>query len=713
MATIKTAIALYDGVTSPLQSMNRAMNIVLNSFDAMQRTSGKAVDVASIQQAREELAKTATAFDAIEAQINSADQRQKNFNNDIRGGSSAADGLLSKVKQIAMAVGGIAGIKKALNISDQLSSTKARLNVLVDDGGSLQGLEQKIMASAQRSRSAYFGVADAVAKLGSNAGEAFGNNMDQVIAFSELVNKQFVLGGATAQEQSAAMLQLTQAMGSGVLRGDELNSIFEQAPGLIQTIADYIGVSVGEIRGLASEGQITSDIIKNAMFAAADDINAKFDQMPMTWGQIWTSMQNKALSMFSPILEKLNELANSEQFAMVADGIINGLAGIANIATVVLDQMVGIASAVVDNWSWIGPIVYGVAAALLFYTAVTKGAAIAQTAINALKMIAVPLYAALSGATMAETASQWGLNSAMYSCPLVWIILSIIALIAIIYAVVAAINHFAGTSVSATGIICGAFMVGAAFIGNLFVALINFAIDIFVVLWNFIATFANFFGNVFTDPVGAIARLFFDLADTVLSILESLASAIDTIFGSNLAGAVSGWRGSLGSWVDSTFGKGEEIMAKVNAQDYHLDRFEYKSAFSNGYAFGEGIEEKVSGLFDFDSIDPYGAGDDPYGSGTGAYDVANTWDNIAGNTGDTAGNTAAMADALDIAAEDLAYLRDIAEREAINRFTTAEIHMEQHNQNHISSDTDLDGIMDAWAKDFAEKLEVSGEGVYA
>ena len=706
MATIRTAIALYDGVTSPLQSMHRAMNIVINSFETMQSTSGNAVDTSAIQEAREQLARAETAFDGIEQSIRDADNQQQRFNDHIRGGTSAADGLWRKLKGVAATVGGIAGIKKVLNISDDLTQTNSRLNnalIQFDDGGSVAELEKKIMASAQRSRSYYMDTAAAVAKLGNNVKDSF-TGMDEVIAFSELVNKSFVLGGASAQEQSAAMLQLTQAMASGVLRGEELNAIFEQAPNIVQNIADYLDVPIGKIRTMAADGQITADIVKNAMFAAADDIETKFENMPKTWGQIWTSMQNKALSIFAPILNKINEIGNSAKFQTVTDGLINGLAGIAQIATVVLDVLIAVASAVVDNWSWISPIVWGATAALLAYEVATKGAAIATGIATAAKTVAVPIYSLLTGATMAETAAQWGLNAAMYACPIVWIIMLIIMLIALFYAAVAAVNKFAGTSVSATGIICGAFMAALAFIGNIFVALWNLVVDVFVLIYNLVAEVANFIGNVFTDPIGAVCRLFFGLADTVLGILQALASAIDAIFGSNLSGAVQGWRDSLGGWVDDTFGQGEEIMAKLNADDMKLGRFEYGAAWDAGYNFGAGIEDSVSGMFDFSTMDSMGASD--------AFDLGTTLDGIYGNTGDTAANTAASADALNYAEEDLAYMKDIAEREAINRYTTAEIHVEQHNENHISKDVDVDGIMDMWATDFAEKLDISEEGVH-
>lgn len=710
MATIRTAIALYDGVTSPLHSMQKAMNIVLNSFEAMQRASSNAVDVSAIQEARDELARAETAFDSIEQSIRDADNQQQKFNGSIRAGSSAADGLWNKLKGIAATVGGIAGLNKVLGISDQLTSTNARLNnamVNFDDGGSLDELQKKVMASAQRSRSAYMSTAAAVAKLGMNTKDAFGN-MDEVIMFSELVNKQFANGGASAQEQAASMLQLTQAMASGVLRGEELNSIFENAPGIIQNIADYLDVPIGQIRTMASEGQITADIVKNAMFAAADDIEEKFNSMPKTWGQIWTSMKNKALSIFAPILNKLNQIANSSKFETVTNGVINGLAAIASVATGVLDLLINGASWVVDNWSWISPIVLGVAGAYV----VLHGAMIAYNTIqaitNGLAAISAARSAIKAGATLAEaaatttaTGAQVGLNAALLACPITWIIIGIIALIALFYAAVAAVNKFAGTSVSATGIICGVFMAALAFIGNIFIALWNVAAEVFVLIYNLVATVANFIGTVFNDPVAAVVHLFFDLADTVLGVLQALASAIDAIFGSDLSGAVQGWRDSLGGWVDETFGKGTEVMAKMNADDLKLDRFEYGAAFDLGYNFGEGIDNKVSGLFDGSLMDSMGA-----------FDLGNTLDGIYGNTGDTANNTAATADALDITEEDLSYLRDIAEREAINRFTTAEIKVEQNNTNYIDKETDLDGIMDAWANDFAEKLDVSEEGVH-
>lgn len=715
MGTIRTAIALYDGVTSPLQSMHKAMGVVLNTFEAMQQASGRAVDTAAIREAREEWAKAGTAFDAIEENIRQANNEQQKFNNSIRGGSNSANGLLSIIKKVAIAAGGIAGINKVLNISDELASTKARLNLLVDDGGSVEALEQKIMASAQRSRSAYFDTASAVAKLGLNAGNAFNGDMDQVIAFMEQVNKQFVIGGATAQEQSNAMIQLTQAMAAGALRGEELNSILDGAPGIARAIEKYMGIAEGSIKTVAQEGKVTAEVVKNAMFAMADETNAKFDSMPKTWAQIWVDMKNQALSMFAPILTKINQLGNSAKFQKVTTGLINGLAAVANVASSALDILIAVASVFVDNWGIIQPLVLGIAAAMLLY----NGYLIANNAITAISnaqkgLAAVQAYkAAVANTTLAATekaeamakasatAAQYGFNAALLACPLTWILLIIIAVIAAIYMIVAAINKLTSSTISATGIICGVVAVAGAFVLNCAIGVLNAIIQ---AIWTiFVAPFLgivewilnvcnggfNSFGDAVANLIGQIIGWFLNLGKVVTTI-------IDAIFGTDWTAGLESLQSAVTSW-----GKNENaITLDKNAPtiDY---RATYSGAWDAGYDFGQGIDDKIGGMFDASGLDSMGA-----------FDLSNTLDGIYGNTGDTAANTAATADALDIAEEDLAYLRDIAEREAINRFTTAEIKVEQHNENHISKDADLDGIMDAWANDFAEKLEVSEEGVH-
>lgn len=700
-----------DTANAELEQLRGQLDQAVQEQEALNR----AVENMDVEAANQAYLRLSQTVGNTERYIRDNVDEQGRFNREIEEGTNEANSLMQTIKGAVAAYATIQTLSTALNLSDQLTSTTARLNLMNDGLQTTQDLQNMIYLSAERARGSYQATADAVSKLGLMAGDAFGSS-EEIIAFMEQVNKQFTIAGTEAAGIDAAMLQLTQAMGSGVLRGEEYNSILEQAPNIIQAIADYMEVPKGQLKDMAAEGQITADIVKAAMFAAADDTNAKFESMPKTFSQIWTSFQNTALMAFQPVLQRMNEIANSEAFQQFVNNAIEGLSMVAGVALEIFDLLVGVAGAVADNWSWLSPIIYGVAAALAVYygwqlavnaiNAITKGIHIAMAVAQ---MIHAAATGALTAATAAEIAAQNGLNAALYACPIVWIIVLIIALIALFYAAVAAVNKFAGTSVSATGIICGAFMVALAFIGNIFVALWNLVVDVFVLIYNLVATVANFIGNVFTDPIGAVCRLFFDLADTVLGILQALASAIDAIFGSNLAGSVQGWRDSLGGWVDDTFGKGDEIMAKMNADDMKLGRFEYGAAWDAGYSFGEGIDESIanfdpSSLFDTNvpGADDYANLSD-YGSGIGG---------IGSGVDDIAGNTGKIADGMEITEEDLKYLRDIAEQEAVNRFTTAEITIEQTNHNTVSGKMDLDGIVSGLTDAANEAVDRIAEGVH-
>ena len=696
-----------DEANAELEQLREQLDQAVQQQEALNR----AVENMDVEAANQAYLRLSQTVRNTERYIRDNTDGQGRFNRAIESGTEQASKLIDIIKGAVAAYVSVQTVEKALDLSDQLTSTTARLNLMNDGLQTTQDLQNMIYLSAERSRGAYQQTADAVSKLGLMAGDAFSSS-EEIIAFTEQLNKQFTIAGTEAAGIDAAMLQLTQAMGSGVLRGEEYNSVLEQAPNIIQAIADYLDVPKGQLKDMAAEGQITAEIVKNAMFAAADETNAKFESMPKTFSQIWTSFQNTALMAFQPVLQRLNEIANSEAFQAFVENAVTALSIVAGIALEIFDLMVQVGTVIADNWSWISPIVYGVAGALAVYYGwllLVKGAEIAMAAATGIatlaKMLAVPVYAALTGATMADTAAQWGLNTALYACPIVWIIILIIALIALFYAIIAAVNHFAGTCISATGIICGLFMGILAVVGNVLVAAWNLIVDVFVLIYNLVADVANFIGNVFTDPIGAICRLFFGLADTVLGILQALASAIDAIFGSNLSGSVQGWRDSLSGWVDDTFGKGTEVMAKMNADDMKLGRFDYTEAVSVGYNFGEGIEEGISNfdpssLFDINipSADDYSSGMNLSGIGSGVDDIA--------------GNTGAIADSMDITEEDLKYLRDIAEQEAVNRFTTAEITIEQTNNNNISSNMDLDGIVSGLTDAVNEAVDSITEGVH-
>lgn len=356
MATIRNAIELQDRMTPAFRSMTTAMDMVINPR--------------SLQTAREKLAEVEAVVQQVEESLEQAGKQQENFNRRLSQGQNAADGLGRKIKQMAADHLSMQGLLKTINLSDQLASTTARLNLMVEDGGSVAALEAKIMASAERARAPYLDTASAIAEMGVNAGSAFRGN-DELIAFMEQVNKQFVIGGASAEEQKYAMAQLTQAMGAGALRGEELNSILEQAPGIARAIESYMGIGEGSIKRYAEQGLITSEVVKNALFAAADETNAKFESMPKTFAQIWISIQNQALEAFAPILKRLNEIANSEKFQQVVQGLIQGIAAAAEVASWLFAILVEIGSFFADHWSFIWPIVWGIVAGFVAWKAIT------------------------------------------------------------------------------------------------------------------------------------------------------------------------------------------------------------------------------------------------------------------------------------------------------------------------------------------------------
>lgn len=710
-------MVLNDGISGVLRKINTALNTTLNAFEQVQRASGRAVDTAQIQAARAALVEANREVDDMAEGYRRAAQQEEVLNKGLRNGTSAADGLLGKVKGIVATLAAGAGAKALLGLSDKLTSTTARLSFLVDDGGSVDELEQKIMASAQRSRAAYLDTASAIASMGANAGRAFESN-DELIAFMEQVNKQFVIGGATAEGQSAAMLQLTQAMAAGALRGEELNSILENAPGIARAIESYMGVAEGSIKSYAEEGLITADVVKNALLSVADETNAKFESMPMTWAQICTKMQNTALAAFEPVLTRLNQVANSAQFNTVIDGAINGLAMLASVATGVLNLLINGASFVVDNWSWISPIVYGLVAAFIAYNAV----ALITNGINAAMALAEGVKAAAlmmsTGATFAQTAAQYGLNAALLACPITWIVVLVIALVAAIYAACSAIAKFTGIANSGFGVICGGINVVVQFFVNLGLTIANIALGI----WNALGACAQNIGIAFGNVISGVQAWFYNLLSTALTVVAGICEALNklpfvdfdysgiTNAASDYAAKAAEASGNIQDFVSIGDAFNEGMSTFDTWQDGWVgDAFNAGANWGDGVA--SGISDAVGGLFDMDlgAATDYGAG----GLGTGGYgDFA--MDDLLGNTGQTAANTGAAADALSTSTEELEYLRDIAERDAINRFTTAEVRIDMTGMtNRIEGGADLDGVISTLTDGFTEALLTAAEGVHA
>ena len=683
MATIRSAIEVQDRFSSALNNLYTGLDRAVNKFETLQNVMSRSAnfDVGSnlkndlnsanaavsninnnINNTQNNLMQVNATVNKISTNIINITNNQQKFNDEVKEGANSTDNLLGKVKSLAGAYLGFQGIKALVNTSDQFVQTTARLNMMNDGLQSTAELQEMIYQSAQRSRASYTDTANAVAQLGNRAKNAFNSN-EEVIAFSEQLNKMFTIAGASQQEMSSATLQLTQALGSGVLRGEEFNAVFEAAPNVMQAVADYIGKPIGELKDLASEGEITADIVKKAMFAAADETNAKFESMPMTWAQVWTTISNAVLMASQPILTAINWIAN--------------------------------------NLDIIGPIVLGIAAAIGVYAIGTYGVA---------------------AATAVWSTVQKVINAELWACPVTWIVLAIIALIAVIYLAVAAINRWKGTNISATGIVAAIFWSLGAVIWN-----------VIAYTWNKFAAFYEFFINISTDKTYAVKRLFVNLATNVIDACIAMTKGVDG-FATNLANgvidgvnlAIRAWNAFMNILPDSVksflhIGVGTEKShtasitgtlqnAKASLQnllgdkpeDYiEIPKMQMKDIGASAMAgYNWGANSKLSNLFDsgVDNTDYQSLLDAAEGANQGA--------------GDTAKNTGAMKDALDITEEDLKYMRDIAEQEVINRFTTAEIKVDMTNYNSVNSDLDIDGIVDTLAIKVEEQMNISAEGVH-
>ena len=705
-------------MSAVLKRITSALDMTLNCFEQVQRTSKNAIDAESITQARSaivgantELDTLARKYDNVRTKENSAKDGQDNFNKSIKDGGGFADKLYGKIASFVAAYAGVQGVKAIVGLSDSMTQTTARLNIMNDGLQTTEELQQKIFDSAQRSRTDYMATADVVAKLGQRAKGTFRSN-DETIAFAETLNKMFVIAGASQQEISSASLQLTQALGSGVLRGEELNAVFETAPNVIQSIADYIGVPIGKIRDMAQEGQITADIVKNAMFDAAEDVDKEFENMPMTWSQVWTGMKNTAIGKLQPVLDKINSMANDPKVQSTLTNLANGFTLAANAALGLFDIVCSVGTFMQNNWSVIAPIVMGVATAFLLYNAVLMANAFWTGITAAADLIASSIKAAKTSATLAstsataaETAAQWGLNTALLACPITWIILAVIALIAIIYAVIAHINKVKGTATSATGMILGSILGAAAFFWNIIVGVINSVIQ-FLWTWfvepviGIVEWVLNVFNGGFDSFGDAVKNLLGNIISWFLSLGKVVTKIIDAIFGTKWTEGLDTLQGEVLGW-----GKNDNAVTLDRNAPEGLSRWSYTDAFNKGYGTGKWVDERVKGLGDFLNF-----GKDENGDGTddGKDDYIPVSDPaVEQNTGDT-------AKAVKEEKEDLAYLRDIAEREAVNRFTTAKVSIDMTGMsNRIDSDMDLDGVLNRFTNGFAEALEVAAEGVHA
>lgn len=698
-----------DNANAELEQLRMQLNQAIQEQNSLNQAMQN-MDVSAANDAYLRLSQT---VGNTERYIRDNVDEQGRFNQEISAGTQQANELTNTIKRAVAAYVSIQSVGKALNISDELVQTTSRLNMMNDGVQTTAELVNMVYAAAQDARGSFSQMADVVARFGNNAKDAFSSS-EEVVAFADLIQKQMTIAGASTQEAANAELQLSQALGSGVLRGDELNSIFEQAPNLIQNIADYLDVPIGKIREMAADGELSADVVKAAIFSAADDINSKFNEMPMTWGQIWQSMQNTALIAFQPVLQRLNDLANSEAFQTFIQGAIEAMATLANILLNVFDLAVSIGTFIGDNWSIIAPIVYGIVAALTAYIAISAIVA----AINGIMAMAEGVKAAAqmmaTGATFAETAAQQGLNAALMACPLTWIIMLILALIVVIFAVCNAIAKMTGIANSGFGVITGGVNVVIQFFKNLGLTVANIALGI----GNAIAALASNMMTAFHNAICSVQSWFYNLLSTALSVIEGICSALNKLpFVEFDYSGISSAADDYAAKASEAAGNKEDYQSISDAFNEGFTTFDAfqdgwaSDAFNAGAAWGDGIADKVS---NFSLSDVFGQTDIPNVSDyTSGFNDAIANSGVGDSIGNIDDNTGKIKDSLEVSEEDLKYLRDIAEQEAINRFTTAEINVDMSGmQNTVNSGDDIDGFMTKLTDSVNEAVDNMTEGVH-
>lgn len=740
MQNYGASIQLADRMTPVLTNIMNAVNMTVSSVYQLQSSVSSDFDTSSFAAINESMAQAQVLVDEINRDINRTgsviDQnrnKQVSFNNAIKNGNTYASrmhGLFSRIMPVAGSYIGMQGIGETFTFSDEITNNEARISLMLDNG-SVQDVKSQIYSAAQSSRGDYSDMMNSVSRLsllaGNSFSDAYGNvNFDEVIRFQELMNKNFVIGGASATEQSSAMYQLTQAMSSGRLQGDEYRSIIENAPLLAKSIENYManaGVK-GTLKEWASEGLLTADVIKAAVFSSSDEIEQRFSEMPMTWGQVATGIKNSTVGIFDPVLEQINSLANNQEFMTVFNNIINGVSWAAGAASVLIDMLANGAVWISNNWGYIAPVIIGVAAAIGAVKAAQTGYAVihaitttvstakeylqakavlktaASHGVKASALTAEGTAAALAAAgltaeqvaTASATVAQHGFNAAMLASPVTWIILGIIALIAVIFIVINAIQKVTGTTTSAVGMIYGAVVWLGALILNTVIGLINGIIQF---VWIFVDFFSGFIEWIFNatqggfDGIGgAAANLVGNVISLFLSLFKVVTTVIDAIFGTDWTGGLTAWQNDVLSW-----GKTENavtISRDAPLIDYRMNMTEaYNWGATKGDNFWNGIKDKFSFNNELEN---------------------SALNKITDYTASVADATADIADTVSASSEEeLEWLRKLAERETVNKFTTAEIKLDFSSSATLNSDMDIDGYVNTFTKELEEVLVSTAE----
>lgn len=671
LATISSTIELYDKVSAPIYKILGALGNLTDAFESVETSMDGGFDASKIEESRRAIEQAALQVVQTGEEIRQNENHQKRFNREVDEGALSMSNLAKKAAGIAATIGFGKMVTEAVDFASDLNEVQNVVDVTFGESTS-----KKVDKWATKTLDA-FGLNELSAKQ-------YAGTMGAMLKSSGLT-------GDSVAEMSMRLAELSGDMASFYnLQSEEaFTKIRSGISGETEPLKQLgINMSVANLEAYAlSQGMTTA----YSEMSQAEQVMLRYNYLLKATADAQGDFTNTSHS-FANQQKLLAE--NWKAFTgELAGNVLPILTGGLNI----LNNAVGFMA---DNWSILFPIIAGVVGILGVYLAVTKGVVLWQTITNgvmtafrAIQTFVSIGFGVLTGNTAAASAAQFVYNSALLACPLTWILILIIAVVAILYAVIAVINKVTGKTISATGIIVGALMAAVAFIWNLFLGLLDLVLGIINHFWNYFAAFANFFANLFTDPIGSIIHLFGDMADLVLGIIETIAKALDKVFGSNLAGTVQGWRSGLDSMVEKAANKHgngsyEKVANELNlsSESLGLKRWAYSDAYNTGYDWGANLGSSVSDAFDTNGM---------------TEDIATT-----------AENTEKMTDSLDITNEDLKYLKDLAERDVINRFTTAEIKVDMTNNNSIGNNMDLDGVVNYLVVGVNEAMATAAEGVY-
>ncbi len=666
MATISSTLKMFDSMSRPLQNITQGMNMMISTMYQMQNAANRNANIdRTLTAAKERLA---AAEVEIRNSIDQATRAQEKFNHAAQGGTKHANNMLSSIKGMATAYLGIQGVRTGMSIADDYINTLARLDLVNDKMQTTAELQAKIFQAADNARGSYSAMASAAGKMGILAKDAFGSN-NELIHFTELMQKSFRVGGASTMEQQAGMYQLTQAMAAGRLQGDEFRSIMENAPMLAQAIANFTGKSQGDLKQMSADGVITADIIKGAMFFAADEINEKFETIPMTFSDVFNSLSNKALRAFGPVITKVNDFLNSGGGASFISWIELGINQFAFLANALVSGIMWVTNVIQSNWGIIEPILFAARGIIIAWIATHIPALISR-----LWAMIPPL--------VTQAAAWLSLN---------WPILLIGAAIGfVLYAMI----KWGDATVWLIGIVGGLFGTLFGFLYNLFANFANKALSV-----------AEFFANVWRDPIYAVQKLFYDLSINSLQFMANIAKGIE-----NLINKIPGLHIDITSSMDGLLNKLESARdsLKSEADVVNLMRFEqkdYGEAFNIGQNIGKNIgSAAVDGVQGaFNSLTNMFKTPE----GLGAADYGDMFSNI-----DKVGEVGKIKDTVDISSEDIKIMRELAEMKNIQNYVTLAPDLTV-NTGDIRNGEDVDTIIVKLKTFLEQEIASSASAVYS